>query len=108
MLHDACGMKGRKDGASLYEVRLQFNASAATRVRERRWHESQTQQLLPDGGIELTLELAHVSEVLEWILSWGEHVRVCEPPELIERLSERLQKTMALYAPPSEGLADAG
>jgi hypothetical protein len=78
MLYDACGMKGRKDGAPLYEVRLQFNASAATRVRERRWHESQTQQpLTPDAELGLTLELAHVSEVLEWILSWGEHVRVC-------------------------------
>jgi hypothetical protein len=30
-------------------------------------------------------------------------VRVCEPQELIARLSERLRKTLALYGQPAEG-----
>lgn len=107
MLHDAFGIMGRRDDAPLHHVRLQFDAYAATRVRERKWHETQREVPLPDGGVELTLQLAQLSEVLEWILSWGEHVRVCEPEELITRLRNRLQKTMALYAPPSEASADA-
>jgi predicted DNA-binding transcriptional regulator YafY len=88
---------GRKKDAPLHRVRLQFDAYAATRIRERRWHDSQERNPLSDGGIELIFELAELSEVLEWILSWGEHVRVCEPPELIERLQNRLRSTLALY-----------
>jgi proteasome accessory factor B len=99
MLQDAFGIMGRKDDAPSQLVRLQFNAYAATRVRERKWHEDQTEIPLPNGGVELIFQLGQMSEVLEWILSWGEHVRVCEPQALVERLRERLQKTLALYAP---------
>jgi predicted DNA-binding transcriptional regulator YafY len=81
---------------------LQFNAFAATRIRERKWHDSQRETPLPDGGIELSFRLAQLSEVLEWILSWGEHVRVCEPQELIDRLKQRLQTTLAQYSHPPE------
>jgi predicted DNA-binding transcriptional regulator YafY len=98
-LRDAFGMMGRKDDAPTQLVRLQFNAYAATRVRERKWHEDQTELPLPDGGVELCFQLAQLSEVLEWILSWGEHVRVCEPQELVDRLRRRLWKTLALYTP---------
>ena len=96
-LHDAFGMMGSKDDTPTQLVRLQFNAYAATRVRERKWHEDQTEIPLPDGGVELCFQLAQLSEVLEWILSWGEHVRVCEPQELVDRLRQRLQRTLALY-----------
>jgi biotin operon repressor len=98
-LQDAFGIMGRKDDDTTHLVRLQFNAYAATRVRERKWHEDQTEIPLPDGGVELTFQLAQMSEVLEWILSWGEHVRVREPQALVDLLRERLQKTLALYAP---------
>lgn len=99
MLHDAFGLMGKKEGVPLHTVRLRFNAFAATRIRERTWHASQEVTPLPDGGIELTLQLGQLSEVLEWILGWAEHVRVCEPPELIKLLRDRLEKTLALYGP---------
>jgi hypothetical protein len=103
MLHDAFGMIGKKKEGRVHHVRLQFNARSATRVRERKWHDSQTEAPMPDGGIELTFKLAHFSEVLEWILSWGDQVRVCEPDELIALLTRRLQSTLALYGSPDAG-----
>jgi predicted DNA-binding transcriptional regulator YafY len=102
LLHDAFGLMGKNSRSTVQTVRLQFNAFAATRIRERKWHDSQRETPLPDGGIELSFRLAQLSEVLEWILSWGEHVRVCEPQELIDRLKQRLQTTLAQYSHPPE------
>jgi hypothetical protein len=72
-----------------------------------KWHENQTEVLLPDGGVELISQLAPLSEVLEWILAGVNHVRVYEPQELIDRLIERLRKTLALCGLPAEGDSSA-
>jgi predicted DNA-binding transcriptional regulator YafY len=99
-LRDAFGVMGRRNGSvPLHRVRLRFSPAAALRVRERRWHDSQTDAvLLEDGGVEISFELADLAEVQEWVLSWGEHVRVLAPQALVGQVHLRLEAAVSQYA----------
>jgi proteasome accessory factor B len=67
-----------------FAVRLRFDAWAGRLVLERHWHASQRVKELPSGEVELSLELGSIDEIKRWCLSWGAHVKVLAPPELIE------------------------
>jgi predicted DNA-binding transcriptional regulator YafY len=72
-------------GKGRHRIVIRFDAFASQLVRERQWHPSQRIRHLADG-IELTLTLDGIEEIERWILSWGEHATVLEPPALIERM----------------------
>lgn len=76
-------------GTGQHRIRLRFVPFAAQFIRERVWHPSQKLQELADGGVELTLELSSLVEVEQWILSWGEHVRVLAPKPLARNIRKR-------------------
>jgi proteasome accessory factor B len=78
------GSFGAHSGKEKHRIKLQFDPFAARLVAERTWHESQRIRSKRDGSIILELELAGLEEIERWILSWGSHVRVLGPPELIE------------------------
>lgn len=70
-------------------VRLRLDGLAARLAAERKWHATQEVEPLPGrGGIEIRLRLSGLEEVFRWVMSWGEHVEVLEPPELRERVSK--------------------
>jgi len=91
---NALGVLG---GSGDYRVRIRFNASAADRVRERVWHESQELRDLPDGGIELAMQLGALPEVESWILSWGDQAEVLSPSELRQKIQATVAKLMTRY-----------
>jgi predicted DNA-binding transcriptional regulator YafY len=78
-------------------VRLRFEAAVAGRVRESIWHRSQRLSELPDGRVELSLDVAGIVEVRPWILSWGDSVEVLEPPELREVVAAAVRGAAARY-----------
>ncbi len=39
-------------------------------------------------GLLVTLQVRHESEILHWLLSWSQHVRILEPESLRSRLVE--------------------
>lgn len=88
---NALGVLG---GTGDFRVTLRFTAVAAERVREREWHESQEMRELPEGGLELRLRLGALTEVEQWILSWGEAVEVVAPVELRKNI-HRIVKALA-------------
>ncbi len=79
---------GVMNGTENHRVRIRFSPLAADHVRDRFWHESQEVIALPDGGLELRLQLADLIEVERLILQWGVHAEALEPPELRARLAE--------------------
>jgi predicted DNA-binding transcriptional regulator YafY len=69
-------------------VRVRFHdATAARRALENRWHPSQQEEVMRDGTVEMSFEVAGLLEITPWILTWGDTVEVLEPPELRERLA---------------------
>jgi proteasome accessory factor B len=91
---DALGVLG---GRGDHEVVIRFAASAADRIREREWHESQKLTELPDGRVELRLRLGALPEVERWVLGWGAVAEVVGPKELRQRVRSAAQAIAAQY-----------
>ena len=91
------GSFGAHSGKKKYHIRLQFDPFAARLVAERTWHESQRIQAKTDGSIILQLELGGLEEIERWILSWGSHVRVLAPQELIDIVCASARSIESLY-----------
>jgi proteasome accessory factor B len=86
------------EGQGRTTVRIRFQPFAAQLVRERTWHHSQKMRELPDGRLELHLQLGSLEEIERWILSWGDEAEVLEPAKLRRRLRELGKKFAATYA----------
>ena len=84
-------------GHGHYSVCIRFDSLAGQLVSERQWHASQKIRALPGGGVEMRLELGSLEEVERWILSWGRHATVLEPPALIKRLRETAESLTRAY-----------
>jgi predicted DNA-binding transcriptional regulator YafY len=84
-------------GSGNHQVKIRFDRSAADRVRERLWHESQEMTELPGGGLDLTLRLGALAEIEQWVLGWGAHAEVLAPPELRERIKAAAVSLAARY-----------
>jgi predicted DNA-binding transcriptional regulator YafY len=69
------------------QVELVFDASVARRVRETRWHPSQTLETLPDGRVRLVLKVASTLELKSWILGWGRDCEVVAPAQLRQEIA---------------------
>jgi proteasome accessory factor B len=78
-------------GQGEFRVAVRFDELMADYVREKRWHPSQQLRDLPDGGVELRLKLSSLGEVQRWILGWGGHATVLEPPELAASVRQAAQ-----------------
>jgi predicted DNA-binding transcriptional regulator YafY len=84
-------------GTGDYRVIIRFSSDAAIQVRDRSWHESQETRELPDGGIELTLQVGGLDEIQRWVLGWGEHATVITPDELKRLVRSRAEATARQY-----------
>jgi proteasome accessory factor B len=82
---------GVHSGQGEFRVAVRFDELMADYVREKRWHPSQQLRDLPDGGVELRLKLSSLGEVQRWILGWGGHATVLEPPELAASVRQAAQ-----------------
>lgn len=71
-------------------VRALFDKEVARWVRESRSYYIISEEETP-GGLLVTLKPHQESEVLQWLLSWGSHVRVLEPETLRRRIAEEAQ-----------------
>lgn len=74
----------KSDGT--HAISLRFDPFAAQLVSERKWHDSQKLKPLPGGGLQMTMKLGGLEEVVRWVLSWGEHVEVLSPPGLRDQV----------------------
>jgi predicted DNA-binding transcriptional regulator YafY len=84
-------------GTGDYRVAIRFAAAVAERVREREWHESQEMRELPDGRLELRLRLGALTEIEQWVLSWGAAAEVTAPAELRDNVRKTAGALAALY-----------
>ena len=71
-------------------VRAIFDKEVARWVRESRSYYVTCEEETSDGLL-VTLKAHQESEVLQWLLSWGSHVRVLEPKTLRQRIAEEAQ-----------------
>lgn len=73
------------------QVTVRFDQEVAQTVRERIWRPGQQISDLPDGGLLLSFEAAGTLEMLAWVLSYGSHAELLEPPELRRELRRQIK-----------------
>lgn len=84
-------------GDQLVQVVLLFDAYQARYIRERTLHSSQETEEQPDGGLLMRFKTGALSEVQRQVMSYGHHVKVLDPPELVESVTADLHTTLRLY-----------
>ena len=80
-----------------HKVVIEFAPEVAQYVRVRKVHASQKLAGIAGGGIRLTMTVGALQPVVTWVLEWGKHARVVEPPELIARVKDELTGALSLY-----------
>jgi predicted DNA-binding transcriptional regulator YafY len=95
LLRDSFGVHS---GTEIRTVIVRFTPVVADYIREKRWHPSQELQDLPDGGVELRLQLGSLVEIRRWILGWGPDAWVIEPSELADQVRQAGRDIARLYA----------
>ncbi len=90
----------REREARSITVRVLFDAEIARWVQEARSYYVTSQEDTPEGLL-VTLHVRHESEIIQWLLSWGQHARVLEPESLQQRLVEEAEGMLRNYEVPS-------
>jgi predicted DNA-binding transcriptional regulator YafY len=84
-------------GGEVLEVVLRFDAQQARYIRERRWHETQQIEELPDGGLILRFQTGGLGEVKRWVMQYGGHVEVLEPEGLRINIQREARALVKVY-----------
>jgi proteasome accessory factor B len=91
------GSFGVRSGEGNFGVVIQFTPEVADYIREKRWHPSQKLTELPEGGVELSLQLTSLSEIQRWILAWGGAAKVLAPAELIASIKSAAESISSAH-----------
>lgn len=79
------------------EARIRFDAQTARWARESPSFFTVAQEDEADGALLVTLRMRQEEDVVQWLLGWGSHVRVLEPPSLRQRIAEEAMALLRLY-----------
>lgn len=79
------------------KVRVRFAAEISHAVKDRIWMPGQ--QITTDTGGRITVEFeaAGKMELVSWILSYGMHAEVLEPPELRQEVKRQVREMREFY-----------
>ncbi|MGQ0557628.1 MAG: helix-turn-helix transcriptional regulator [Nitrospiraceae bacterium] len=77
------------------DIELEFNKPTAAWVKDRVWHPSQHVRRLPGGKMRMTMTVADSRELVGWILSFGNGVRVVRPDSLRAVVKQEAAKISA-------------
>ena len=83
--HFASGF-GFLKGEGDYRVEIEFDRWGADLLQANTWHPSQKIKPLAQGRVRMSLQLDNLEEIINWLMSWGEHATVIAPEELRQRL----------------------
>ncbi|MFM7015806.1 MAG: helix-turn-helix transcriptional regulator [Bacteroidota bacterium] len=73
----------------VYKVIIHISKSAGIYLSNRFWHKSQKFKLLDDGSYHLEMQCCINIELVGWIMSWLEHMKVVSPTLLKEHIQKR-------------------
>lgn len=83
------------------DVALAFAERAAAYVRERTWHPTQTFRTLPDGRLELRMQVAATVELQTWVQGFGADAEVLAPARLRSSVAKALRDAASRYGDPA-------
>jgi predicted DNA-binding transcriptional regulator YafY len=90
------------------KVRVRFSPEVAHTVKERIWRPGQ--RLRTDSGGRVTVEFVATGEMelVSWILSYGMHAEVLDPPELRQEVKRQIREMRQHYRSKDKKAEKAG
>ena len=79
------------------KIELVFDSSVNTYILERTWHVNQECYQQKDDSVYLSFMSNQIEETFHWLLSFGSHVKVLNPPELKQKLKEEIKLMKKFY-----------
>lgn len=83
-------------GGKAEDVEIAVDASMASYIRERVWHESQSLEERPDGSVVLRMQVAPAWELKAWIKGLLPHARVLKPASLRREIAKDVAEARRL------------
>lgn len=80
----------------LVHVKLRFSQFVARRVRETRWHPSQTLTETAEGLV-WDADIGDITEIRPWVRGWGADCEALEPPALREEMALEARRLSSVY-----------
>jgi predicted DNA-binding transcriptional regulator YafY len=81
-------------------VRILFDPKVARYVQRRQWHPSQRFRRV-DSGLEMTMNVRGTTELVTWVLGFGDKACVQEPADLRLAVGQELMRAAHTYPPGS-------
>lgn len=81
-----------------------FDAKVAYFIREKKWHNSQILEDLPDGRVKATWRVSGTREIKAWLMGFCEHVEIVEPKEFRDEVARDVGKMLQIYNPSAIGM----
>ena len=78
-------------------LKVRFDAELAHLVKDRLWRTGQKLTSAADGSVLLEFEAAGSLEILAWVLSYGRHAELLEPPELRREMRRQIKGLREIY-----------
>lgn len=78
-------------------VVVEFSKERAAYARGRVWHRTQAIEEQRDGTVRLSFTCKNLMPLVSWVLEWGPHARVIEPPELRQHVVRELRDALQQY-----------
>jgi predicted DNA-binding transcriptional regulator YafY len=78
-------------------VRVRFSAEVAHSVKERIWRPGQTIKTDREGRATIEFEASGEMELASWVLSYGAHAEVLDPPELRREVKRQVKEMREFY-----------
>jgi predicted DNA-binding transcriptional regulator YafY len=79
------------------QVMVRFSPAIAHTIRGRLWHPSQSVSEDTDGSVVLSFTAGGRMEIISWLLSYGKHAKVLEPPGLRDEVRRMALDMAAVY-----------
>lgn len=79
------------------KLAVRFDAEIAHLVKDRIWRTGQKISSEPGGSVVLEFEASGSLEILAWILSYGRHAELLEPPELRREMRRHIKGLREIY-----------
>lgn len=80
-------------GGQEREVAVLVSPKLSQTLVEMKWHDSQREHNLKDGGLILTFTVGSLDEIMWWVLGYGDEITVLKPLELRNRVQLLAQRT---------------
>jgi predicted DNA-binding transcriptional regulator YafY len=88
---------GMVRGERTCAVHVRFTPYQARWVQEEIWHESQVMIRRADGSLDLHMQVAGLSDVARWALSYGAECEVLSPPDLRHLVAGEARRMAEMY-----------